>query len=95
MLKKGIYTVRDTITEEYIGGILLYAHETAAVRFFTDVVTTEGTAPNRHPEDHELLYIGGMDETGRIEGCEPQLIVIAATLLNAIATAKARNNANA
>lgn len=68
MARVGIYAVRDTVADDIIGGLHLFRHDAAAVRMFTDAINDKGTRLNAHPEDHELIKIGFIDESGQYFG---------------------------
>lgn len=78
-----LYVVRDTLAGSIVGGVVAFAHDAAAVRFFGDAATDPNTAINRHPADHDLLVIGEIDdEAASIRPIGPDVIVNAATLLS-------------
>ena len=62
-MKKSIYAIVDTKAETIIGGLHLFAHEAAAVRFFGDIASDAQTMVARHIGDHQLLELGEIDET--------------------------------
>lgn len=59
---KGIYVVYDRVAETVVGGILMFPHHAAAVRFFKDVAADQGTSVAKHIGDHDLLCLGHIDE---------------------------------
>lgn len=67
-MKKTIYAIMDTKAETIIGGLHLFAHEAAAIRFFGDIASDAQTMVARHIGDHELIQVGYCDEaTGQVE----------------------------
>jgi hypothetical protein len=58
-MTKLLVTIVDLAADMIIGGIHLFAHEAAAVRFFGDLQTMIA----RHPKDHVLRLVGTIDET--------------------------------
>lgn len=75
-VSKGIYAIRDSKAETIIGGVHLFAHQAAAVRFFGDIASDSQTMVARHINDHELLYLGQIaEETGVIVSVVPELVI--------------------
>lgn len=62
-MTKLLVTIVDLAADMIIGGIHLFAHEAAAVRFFGDLVADSQTMIARHPKDHVLRLVGTIDET--------------------------------
>jgi len=76
---KGLYAIRDTMARQVIGGIHVFAHEAAAVRFFGDIAGDAQTMVARHIGDHELVYIGSVnEETGMITDTDGRLVITGA-----------------
>lgn len=64
---KLIVAIFDLAADMIIGGVHLFAHDAAAVRFFGDLVADPQTMISRHPKDHVLKQIGTLnEETGEI-----------------------------
>lgn len=62
-----IYALLDTVARDILGGLHIFRHDAAAVRWFCDLAANEKTAIAAHPTDYELVYIGEVrldDETG-------------------------------
>ncbi|WNK13916.1 MAG: nonstructural protein [Microvirus sp.] len=60
-----IYAIRDTLAQALVGGLHLFKHDAAAVRFFTDVISDAQTMLHRHPNDHELICLGEVCDSGK------------------------------
>lgn len=79
MSHKQIYAIRDNTARMIIGGLHLFAHEAAAVRFFGDVAGDPQTMVARHINDHELICCGVLnEETGVIEDDTAKLVITGA-----------------
>lgn len=57
-----MYAIRDILAEVLVGGVHLFKHDAAAVRFFGDVASQKETIVAKHLNDHELIAIGDIDE---------------------------------
>lgn len=53
-----ICVIYDTIANDVIGPVQLFAHPAPAIRFFGDVAKTENTPLHAHIEDYHLLTLG-------------------------------------
>lgn len=71
-----IYAIVDKKADDIIGGLALHKHEAAAVRSFTDVASSDKTMINRHPEDYELVCLGGITENHTIIATERPIVVL-------------------
>lgn len=79
---KKLYAIIDTASTLIIGGVHVFAHDAAAIRFFGDLVGDPQTMMGRHPNDHNLLALASVDEeTGELltDGC-PSVVVTGAAL---------------
>lgn len=68
-MTKGIYAIMDTVARELAGTVPLhvFAHPTAAIRFFGDVINSPNSGIGAHLDDYTLLELGTIDtETGAI-----------------------------
>lgn len=66
---KSVYVVVDTLSEMIVGGVLPFASDAAAIRFFNDILNDKNTVVAKHPGDHILVCSGKLDErTGEIDG---------------------------
>lgn len=75
---KRIYSVRDLKAAAY-GPLMSFAADAVAVRSFVDLLQAEGTMPQRHPEDFELVELGAFyDEDAERDAMKdrPELVVI-------------------
>nr|QJB20337.1 MAG: nonstructural protein [Microvirus sp.] len=59
---KKLYTIYDSASSMAIGGVHVFAHDAAAIRFFGDLVADPQTMMGRHPNDHELRCVAAFDE---------------------------------
>lgn len=76
---KGIYAIRDTLAQALVGGLFLHSHSASAVRFFSDVASDAQTLVSRHIDDHELVFLGTLDEeTGAIVSDAPAVVITGA-----------------
>lgn len=63
----GIYAIYDNQAREYVGGLLLYRHDAAAIRSFGDIARDPQTMIARHTADYELHKLGMFDpSTGHL-----------------------------
>lgn len=79
---KKLYAIQDTASQMIIGGVHVFAHDAAAIRFFGDLVADSQTMMGRHPNDHNLLVLASLDEeNGELltDGC-PSVVVTGAAL---------------
>lgn len=67
MTRSGLYAVYDTVADMIIGGLQVFRHDAAAVRFFNDVASIENSMVGKHPADFQLLRLGWMDDSGGID----------------------------
>lgn len=83
---KKLYAILDRAAPGVLGGVHVFPSDTAAIRFFGDLVSDPNTMMGRHPKDHDLLCIASMDdENGELltEGF-PSVIITGAALYDAI-----------
>lgn len=62
---RNIYAIRDRLAGS-VTTLHLHAADVAAIRFFGDVASHEGTLVNKHPKDFELIRLGSVDDNGRV-----------------------------
>lgn len=79
-MTKLLVTIVDLAADMIIGGIHLFAHEAAAVRFFGDLVADPQTMIARHPKDHVLRLVGSIDENTGVITPEMRDIVTGASI---------------
>lgn len=83
-LKKRIYSIRDIVSDDFIGGLVTFAHDAAAVRWFGDIASASDTVVAKHTPDFELWCIGELcDAPGSLEGCDPLVVITGAAWLAA------------
>lgn len=63
MKNTAIYAIVDTLAESIIGGLHMFKHDAAAVRFFSDVASQPDTIIAKHLNDHQLVCLGTLDES--------------------------------
>lgn len=74
---KSLIGVRDVVAEDFPGGLLLVAHDAPAVRMFSDLLGTQGTIVNQHPNDHDLVEVAKFNvTTGEIEPVSPPRVIM-------------------
>lgn len=84
-MKKGIYVVRDTLAGEYVGSPLFFAHDAAAIRFFSDACADKNTYLHKYPADHVLVCLGSIDpESGDAECERPARVVVSGATVLAV-----------
>jgi len=71
-----IYAIVDKKADAIIAGLHLHKHEAAAVRMFTDVANDDRSMLHRHPDDFELVCIGGLTEQNTIIAMERPIVII-------------------
>ncbi|WNK14161.1 MAG: nonstructural protein [Microvirus sp.] len=65
---KNIYTVRDNVSQELVGGLIMEPSDPPAMRAFYDALRTKNSLLAEHPADFDLLKIGTIDTTtGELE----------------------------
>ncbi|WNK14108.1 MAG: nonstructural protein [Microvirus sp.] len=79
----GIYAIKDTLADTIIGGLHLFKHDAAAIRFFGDVASEKNTIVNKHVSDHELVHLGSLDETSGSLVADHRVIMTGAAWLAA------------
>lgn len=62
-MTQAIFAIRDSLASTIVGGVYLFPHPAAAVRFFGDVASDAQTSVARHISDHELIQLGTLDLT--------------------------------
>lgn len=75
-MNRQIYAIRDTLSGQYLGGLQLFPADAPAVRFFSDIAIDPQTMIARHPQDHELVSLGYLDDDGIIVASEKPIVVI-------------------
>lgn len=79
---KGIYAVRDLVSELIVSGLIMEMTDAPAIRSFHDALSQPGSALAAHPKDFVLLDLGEINtETGVIVGCTPITIATGASWL--------------
>lgn len=83
-MKKRVYVIRDIVSDDFLGGLVSFAHDAAAIRWFGDVAGDETTYVHRHVGDYELWCVGELcDAPGLLVGCDPLVIITGAALVAA------------
>lgn len=57
-----LYAIQDTLAESLLGGLHLFITDAQAIRFFGDLCSDKQTSIARHPNDHQLVKLGELDE---------------------------------
>ena len=79
-----IYGVHDIKSQSLVGGLVMFRHDAAAIRYFIDGLNHQGSLTNLHPEDFALYHLGHLidpdedqpnDPLPYIDPCTPQLIL--------------------
>ncbi|AXH76702.1 MAG: nonstructural protein [Microviridae sp.] len=73
---KNIYAIFDTLAQDTLGGLHLFAHDAQGVRLMMDILKDERTDVARHPGDFELRCYGALDTQGIV--AETRVIITAA-----------------
>lgn len=63
-MKQAIYAVYDRKAQSLVGGLFMYRHPAAAIRYFTDGLQQKDTVLSMHPEDFVLYRLGHLNEDG-------------------------------
>lgn len=72
----GIYAIYDTIARVIIGGLVVFPHVAAAIRYFKDVASIEGSVVNKNVEDYHLIQLGTLTDDQRIVALDaPELVL--------------------
>lgn len=90
-MTKRLYVIYDLVAESMVGQLLMFAADAAAVRFFGDVCVDPQTMVARHVEDHELRFVGVVDEESGAVSSAPVAVVLSGKAWKA-ATDAARAN---
>lgn len=87
---KTLYIVYDDKAQAHLGGIITYAADAAAIRFFTDAVKDKQTIVGQHPEDFTLLAIGALtdDAPPQLVGGNTRIVVTGAAVSAALTPSK-------
>lgn len=81
---KQVYALVDTRAGCILGGLHLFPHDAPAVRFFGDLAADPQTMIGRHPNDHQLVQIGVLDEfTQELVGSPIRVVITGAAWLAA------------
>lgn len=82
MLKAVIVSIQDLKAESH-DGLYTQPSDLAAVRMFTDALLRgKDSMLRRFPDDYQLVRLGTFDSsTGRIEACDPFILITAAEVL--------------
>lgn len=81
-MRKGIYAVRDLVSETIVSGLILEGTDAPAIRSFHDALSNPNGGLSQHPKDFVLLDLGELNmETGVIVGCTPITIATGASWL--------------
>lgn len=73
-MKREIIAIIDTIAQDIAGPVVLFRHDAAAVRYFSDIATDPQTMIHRHVSDYDLVSLGQLDD--QTFTITPQLRVI-------------------
>jgi len=72
-----LYAIRDTMSGQLLGGVQVFKHDAPAVRFFGDICADQQTMIARHPNDHELICLGHLDDdTHQLTALTPPITII-------------------
>lgn len=79
---KGIYAVRDLVSESIVSGLILEANDAPAIRSFHDALSNPQSAMATHPKDYVLQDLGEINmDTGVVVGITPLTIATGAAWL--------------
>lgn len=59
---RGIYIIVDEVTQDIVGIPMLFRHEAAAVRMFSDLARMPNSDVARHIQDIRLVRIGLLED---------------------------------
>lgn len=81
-VRKGLYAVRDTVSQAIVSAIIVEMTDAPAIRAFHDALATPDSPMGKHPADYVLLDLGEINlESGLIIGVEPLVIATGAAWL--------------
>lgn len=92
---RNIYAIRDKVANDLAGQFPLVCMRTdaQAVRYFGDSMQVDRSAISAHPEDYELIIVGGLNEDGSIVPIAPTIVITGQALLAAQEPPKEKLNA--
>lgn len=63
-----LVAILDIVAQEFVGIVTIHRHTAAAVRMFVDVASADPnqSAVARHPEDHDLIQLGYLDDDNKL-----------------------------
>lgn len=61
MSRQNLYVLYDLQSETTIGQIVMANRDAAAVRVFTEILSTKDTLPGQYPQHFELRKVGSFD----------------------------------
>lgn len=53
-----LYAVIDTLAQDITGTVITLRNDAEAIRFFTDILSSNDNNVARHPLDHQLVCMG-------------------------------------
>lgn len=66
-----VYGIHDGPAGMFVGPIMLFPADAAAIRVFEDALRNPSTTIGQHPGDYDLVLLGTFDpETGALYGSE-------------------------
>lgn len=60
--ERSIYTILDTVTLQFVGGLQMHRNDQSAIRTLVDIIRTNGNMIAAHPRDFELWRLGTVSE---------------------------------
>lgn len=63
-MKTTLYGIWDTVTGDFTGPIMRFAHDAPAVRTFNDIVNNKDTQVAAHPDDYALVALATLTHGG-------------------------------
>lgn len=72
---KKLYTIWDNAAQAILPHIMVFSHDTAAVRMFGDECARKESLISKHIADFELLCLGNIDESGNISHEGPAVVI--------------------
>lgn len=81
-VRKGLYAVRDVVSQSVVSGIIMEMTDAPAIRAFHDALATPESPMGKHPADYVLVDLGEINmDTGLIIGVSPITIATGASWL--------------
>lgn len=96
---RGIYALYDAAANDISGPLMVFPHETVAIRTFADILSDPKSFPRRHPKDFTLVQLANLTDAGNaieplrsIHGDTMRVVQTATHVLATLDAAATANN---